>query len=92
LNEKNVKGKVLPISKPCVGVAGKTGSWRVMRPVYDDSKCIKCRLCWLYCPENVIDVNEGGGPFIKINYDYCKGCGICASVCPKNAITMIPEG
>ena len=26
-----------------------------------------------------------------ICYDYCKGCGICAHECPKNAITMIPE-
>jgi pyruvate ferredoxin oxidoreductase delta subunit len=24
----------------------------------------------------------------KVNYDYCKGCGSCASKCPANAITM----
>jgi ferredoxin len=23
--------------------------------------------------------------------DYCKGCGICASVCPKGAIQMVLE-
>ncbi|PIV68985.1 MAG: ferredoxin, partial [Euryarchaeota archaeon CG01_land_8_20_14_3_00_38_12] len=25
------------------------------------------------------------------NYDYCKGCGICANECPKNAINMEEE-
>ncbi len=90
--EPNPHGKVLPISRPGPGVAGKTGTWRVMRPVYDPSKCVKCRLCWLYCPENVIDVNEGGERFISIDYNYCKGCGICSTVCPTGAIKMVPEG
>lgn len=25
------------------------------------------------------------------NYFFCKGCGICAAVCPFGAIEMIPE-
>jgi len=28
---------------------------------------------------------------VKINMDYCKGCGICAQVCPAHAITMVRE-
>ncbi len=81
---------VLPLARPSVGVSGKTGTWRVVKPVFDNSKCIKCRLCWLYCPENVIDIVEKEDAFIEIDYDYCKGCGVCAEVCPKKAINARP--
>jgi len=46
-------------------------------------------LCWLYCPESVIDWEKGYK--IQIDYTYCKGCGICADVCPVKAIDMTPE-
>jgi Pyruvate/2-oxoacid:ferredoxin oxidoreductase delta subunit len=26
-----------------------------------------------------------------IDYDYCKGCGICAHECPRHAIEMVEE-
>ena len=43
------------------GDGGRTGSWRVERPVFDKSLCIPCKrnteacfICWLFCPEIVI--------------------------------------
>jgi len=27
----------------------------------------------------------------RIDYEYCKGCGICAQVCPTKAISMVEE-
>ncbi|NVO07766.1 MAG: 4Fe-4S binding protein, partial [Rhodoferax sp.] len=27
----------------------------------------------------------------EIDYDYCKGCGICAKECPCGAIDMVAE-
>jgi Pyruvate/2-oxoacid:ferredoxin oxidoreductase delta subunit len=26
-----------------------------------------------------------------VDYDYCKGCGICVEECPCGAIEMVPE-
>ncbi|MEM1633477.1 MAG: 4Fe-4S binding protein [Sulfolobales archaeon] len=77
------------IARPAKGAAGKTGLWRTLRPVVDLSKCIDCGICFLYCPDEVIDWEKGLK--IKIDYDYCKGCGICSSVCPVKAIKMVPE-
>ena len=84
--------RLLPLAKPVEGVSGKTGTWRVVKPVFVNDKCIRCMLCWLYCPEGVIEVVDREDAFITINYDYCKGCGICSDVCPVKAIELIPEG
>jgi pyruvate ferredoxin oxidoreductase delta subunit len=76
------------------GEAGKTGEWRTMRPVLHPEHCLvvklnqpSCHLCWLYCPDNT--VSRTIPP--EFDYDYCKGCGICAHECPAHAIWMVPE-
>ena len=78
-----------PISYPTVGSMGKTGSWRTFRPEVDYSKCTRCTLCWIYCPDAAIARRKDDSP--EIDYDYCKGCGICANECPVKAITMKRE-
>lgn len=80
---------VLPVSRPRKGASGETGLWRVERPVISEGKCIKCWICWLYCPEEVI--SEGQDGFPEIDLSYCKGCGVCADVCPAKAIEMVRE-
>lgn len=67
----------------------KTGTWRARRPVLHEDKCIKCQICWVYCPDMAIKRLEDDS--IKIDYEYCKGCGICATECPTKAIEMIEE-
>ncbi len=64
-----------------------TGDWKVFRPVIDGEKCIKCGNCWIFCPDSAIEWDGDTVP--KPNYDYCKGCGICAEECPVNAIEMV---
>lgn len=81
---------VTPLSFPKVGSVGKTGFWRTFRPTIDYSKCTRCLLCWIFCPEGCIDRQEGDSP--QIDYDYCKGCGVCANECPVKAIRMEREG
>ncbi len=66
----------------------KTGSWRTFKPVIDESKCIHCMHCVLNCPENCINITKEKKRS-EINMDFCKGCSVCAKVCPVGAITMV---
>ncbi len=50
-------------------------------------ECGSCEVCNLFCPDLCITRDEDTGE-VRIDLDYCKGCGICASVCPKRAIKM----
>jgi len=77
------------ILEPGNSMEYKTGSWRSQKPVRDEEKCTNCLICWAYCPDSAIIVENG--KIKEINYDYCKGCGICADECPKEAITMEVE-
>jgi len=69
----------------------KTGDWRSFRPILDKDKCINCLVCWIYCPDNAIKAKDG--KIEGIDYEYCKGCGICEEVCPPKirAIRMEKE-
>lgn len=49
--------------------------------------CCHCDNCYGYCPDNAIIKHDDGT--LEINYDYCKGCGICATECPCGAIKMV---
>lgn len=78
------------VSKPGSASEYHTGSWRSQRPVWDNEKCIKCGICYIFCPEGCVQQDEDG--IFKANLDYCKGCGICAHECWTRAITIVEEG
>lgn len=81
---------ITSISYPKKGAQGKTGNWRVFKPTLDKGKCTKCLRCWIYCPEGCIKREPDGS--VSIDYDYCKGCGVCAKECAVKAITLKREG
>ena len=64
----------------------KTGAWRSQQPVTKIGKCVQCGWCYLFCPTGCISNKD---TYFAANLDYCKGCGICAKVCPVNAIKMV---
>ena len=67
----------------------ETGGWRSRRPILNRDKCNNCMICWVYCPDGTILVEKS----VMTGFDlkHCKGCGICAQECPREAITMIDE-
>ena len=78
-------------------------SWRTQKPAIDYSTCIRCMICWKFCPDNAIMYSDGRGYQFPnerlskleapvIDYEHCKGCGICANECPEGSITMEMEG
>jgi 2-oxoacid:acceptor oxidoreductase delta subunit (pyruvate/2-ketoisovalerate family) len=80
----------VPIMPMSVGsmLFNKTGAWRNIRPIIDKEKCIQCGICWKFCPDYSITIED---EFPVIDYEYCKGCGICAEECPPKCITMVEE-
>lgn len=72
----------------------KTGSWRALKPRWIEENCTQCLFCWLYCPDMSVKVEDG--KMLGFDYDYCKGCGVCARECPgkkgNKAIVMEEEG
>jgi 2-oxoacid:acceptor oxidoreductase delta subunit (pyruvate/2-ketoisovalerate family) len=68
----------------------RTGGWRTgVQPQADLSRCVDCLLCWLYCPDSAVVLE--GTAFAGFDLEVCKGCEICAEMCPVGAIEMVPD-
>lgn len=61
----------------------ETGGWRAFRPLRDEEQCTQCLICWIYCPDSSILVDTERSQVVGFDLNHCKGCGICAAVCPK---------
>ena len=73
-----------------LGRAGDSDSdrWRVVRPVMDKERCTDCGACIEACPMAAIHAD---GAVVRIRYEGCIGCGICAVNCRIHAIGMEPS-
>ena len=74
-------------------------------PDWNSEKCIQCGRCVMMCPhaairskivENQIKgvksakaFGKDGNYCLQVCSMDCTGCGVCASVCPTNALTMV---
>jgi len=70
----------------------QTGDWRAFRPIRGEAACIDCMQCWIYCPDSSILVDAENEKMVGFDLEHCKGCGICASVCPINAKVIRQAG
>lgn len=78
---------------PAGWLAETNAGWRLKRPVIDAAACTGCLQCYLYCPDGAIrktHAQEGAPVFVDL--DFCKGCGICKTVCAFASIAMVDEG
>ncbi len=62
-------------------------SWRIIKPVYNRDVCIDCQNCWVWCPD--VSIVSRDKQMLGIDYDHCKGCGICSEVCPTNPKSLL---
>lgn len=89
--------------RPTLDLARRTSSFDEVQKALDETNalyearrclscgnCFECDNCYGVCPDNAV-VKLGPGKRFRFNYDYCKGCGVCAAECPCGAIQMVPE-
>jgi 2-oxoacid:acceptor oxidoreductase delta subunit (pyruvate/2-ketoisovalerate family) len=68
----------------------ETGGWRTgTKPHVELDRCVNCLLCWLYCPDSAVVLD--GTTLVGFDERYCKGCEVCAEICPVNAIEMVAD-
>ncbi|MHA2378934.1 MAG: 4Fe-4S dicluster-binding protein [Candidatus Thorarchaeota archaeon] len=85
------------IIEPGNAMKYKTGGWRAQRPMHNPENCLwikngTCGRCWIFCPDMAVKlIEKDGSRSYEYDYDYCKGCGICANECPTDSITMESE-
>jgi len=49
--------------------------------------CNQCDRCLEYCPEGILRRSSGEDGYV-FDLEYCKGCGVCMTACPRGAIYM----
>ncbi|MGA3209578.1 MAG: FAD-dependent oxidoreductase [Syntrophales bacterium] len=52
--------------------------------------CNQCDNCFIFCPDISV-IRDKDHQARHINYDYCKGCGLCVVECPRNAMSLGEE-
>ncbi len=73
-----------------VGGLDETNALFEARRCLSCGNCFECDNCYGVCPDNAV-IKLGPGKRFEFNYDFCKGCGLCAAECPCGAIKMVPE-
>jgi 2-oxoacid:acceptor oxidoreductase delta subunit (pyruvate/2-ketoisovalerate family) len=71
------------------GLDEETAKYESQR-CFSCGNCFECDTCFGVCPDNAI-VKLGPGLRYRIDYDFCKGCGLCVEECPAGAMLMVPE-
>ncbi len=87
------KSEDFPVGAVCLDAGNSveyiTGGWRNQRPIWHSDDCKHCLLCWMHCPDSAIQAKDG--QMAGIDYDHCKGCGVCVHECKFGCLEMVLE-
>jgi indolepyruvate ferredoxin oxidoreductase alpha subunit len=76
---------VIIVEGPCIFIDRDT---RSAAYDVDAAECVKCKTCFkLGCPALTVEDDQ-----VRVVADMCWGCGLCAQVCPKQAVVQRPAG
>ena len=81
-------GALKNIGMGCGSRAGKMEQHNAGKPVVDEDKCRKCRVCARSCGQDAIFFDGTDGR-ARIDHDRCVGCGRCLGACNFDAIANL---
>jgi len=85
--EVSVRKRTSNFSEINLGISAKEGIKEATR-CFSCGVCKECNNCLYFCPDICVSVKDGG---YEVDYDYCKGCGICSHECMTGVIRMATE-
>lgn len=94
-----VKSPLLPLNARigCAEVEGSLNQAQIFaesQRCFSCGNCFACDNCWTLCPDSAVlkttELASDGSHYV-FDYDYCKGCGLCAHECPCSYISMKEE-
>ncbi|MBM4305871.1 MAG: FAD-binding protein [Deltaproteobacteria bacterium] len=89
-----LKGKALPQERAIRGFdeinlgLDRAKAIRSAERCFQCGLCNGCRNCYVFCPDLSVSMKKEGP---EIDYDHCKGCGICVKECPRGALNLVEE-
>jgi len=84
-----VSGRIRNFREVNRGLSSREARYEAER-CFKCGTCNECENCYVFCPDVSILKNMRKLKH-AINYDYCKGCGICFNECPRGAISIKEE-
>ena len=87
---RSISCAVRRVSRKCCKGLTEDNALYEARRCLSCGNCFECDNCYGICPDNAV-IKLGPANRFAFNYDYCKGCGMCATECPCGAIKMVPE-
>ena len=72
-----------------LGFSGRNGASPKPTAVSTAGSATSATTAIIFCPDVAIRKENGNN---VIDYDHCKGCGICVEECPRDAMVMEEEG